>query len=103
MKLILPFFLLLALFDTLRASPIPQTSQQNPPTKNKWLTWRTWVPIAGTAAFLGTLATFVYLGTHSEENYKSSKLSSIDQNLHSLRSEDQEYLQERHIFVGKKI
>lgn len=103
MRLLTPLLLLLPLLDLLQASPIPQTSQPlDPPPKTKWLTWRTWVPLAGTAAFLSSLATFVYLGTHSEERYKASKLQSIDEKLHSLPEEDQQYLEERHIFVGKK-
>jgi hypothetical protein len=105
MKILLPFIFLLTLFDTLQASPLPETSQPPsppPPPPRKWLTWRTWVPLAGATAFLGGLATFVYLGTHSEESYKSSQSAAIEQTLQTLSPEERHFVQTRHIFMGKK-
>jgi hypothetical protein len=103
MNLSFCFIFLLALSDLLQASPIPQNSDPAPPTpQKKWITWRTWVPLAGAAAFLGGLATFVYLGTNSEESYKSTKSIQLDQKLSTLSPEEQNYLRERHIYLGKK-
>ncbi len=101
MKLFSSFVFLLALVDILRASPIPQNPDLPPPQKKR-ITWRTWVPVAGAAAFLGGLASFVYLGTHSEESYKAAKSAEIDRKLSTLPAEEQDYLRERHIYVGKK-
>jgi hypothetical protein len=100
MKLLLPFIFLLALFNTLHAIPVPQTSPPPTPQK-KGISWRTWLPIAGTVAFLGGLATFVYLGTHSEESYKSAKASSLEQKLASLPPEERKFIETRHVYLGK--
>jgi hypothetical protein len=98
MNLSFSFIFLLALADLLQASPIPQNSDPPPPQK-KWITWRTWIPFAGAAAFLGSLATFVYLGTNSEESYKSAQSAQLDQKLSTLSPKEQDYL---HIYLGKK-
>src|SRR5436853_455951 len=102
MKLLFSFVFLLALVDILRASPIPQNPDPPPPQK-KGITWRTWVPVAGAAAFLGGLATFIYLGTHSEESYKAAKAAEIDRKLSTLPAEEQDYLRDRHVYIGKKM
>jgi hypothetical protein len=74
MRYLAPILLLLALTNTLQATPLTRAEQAKKEVSSgfSWdsIPWKKYLPTAGALGAVGILAGLVFLGTHAEQTYQ---------------------------------